>query len=282
MPKTPNPDLYRPIDVPDRLKPYVRRALFADTHEVVDMHVDVRATGYHYFGWVWRGRWQGVVDDKTLFDSDSDGPLVLTGQVHKSEVFAKMQRDLGQIFLEFTALGHFQLFGITGEQLHKNPIAPRALAPALQPQLDTINTGPAVGPNARMDILADVLSALPKHSVPYEIVTAIERMEAVDGDIELSHLTRDLGIAERQFRTHFKRLIGLTPKTFCKTLQINRAFNQVLMSNGGDLVDIAARCGFSDQAHFTRAFGEFLGKAPISYLKNVEATLGRFVGQSRQ
>ena len=81
MTKTTNPGIYRPIEVPDRLKSYVRRALVADTADPVDMVVDVRATGYHYFGWVWRGLWRGKVDGETHFDSDIDGPFHLSGQV---------------------------------------------------------------------------------------------------------------------------------------------------------------------------------------------------------
>lgn len=282
MPKTTNPDIFRPIDVPNRLKPYVRRALVADMSETVDMDVDVRGTGYHYFGWVWRGRWQGLVNGVTLFDTDQDGQFFLTGQVDKIIAVAKMQRDIGQIFLEFSALGHFQCFGITGAQLAGIPIAPQALAPELKQQLKKLSEAGSMSLTARMERLADVLTQRPMHAIPNGIYNAIKRMEDTDGNIVISDVTAELGLADRQFRDTFKKMIGLTPKAFCKTLQINRAFNQLLVNNGGDLAEIAVASGFSDQAHFTRAFAEFLGKAPKSYLEEVEATLGRFVGQSRQ
>lgn len=279
MTKNTNPDIFHPIDVPEKIIPYVRRALVADSDQVVDMEVDVRATGYHYFSWVWRGRWRGEVNGETSFDSDTDGPYSLNGQIKKNVVFARMQRDIGQIFLEFTALGHFQLLGITGRHDAK---APQKLNPALGPHLEKLFVGEKMTTSARMALLADVLSQLPKYPVPNGIVTAIERMEAVDGNIRIAELVRELGLAERKFRADFETLIGLTPKNFCKTLQINRAFNQLLMNNGGDLSGIAAQAGFSDQSHFTRAFGDFLGKAPRAYLEKVEVTLARFVGQSRQ
>jgi AraC-like DNA-binding protein len=282
MNKEPNSDIYRPIDVPERLRPYVRRALVADTDQMVDMKVDVRATGYHYFSWVWRGRWQGEVNGETRFDGDFDGRISLNGQFGKAEVIARMQRDVGQIFLEFSALGHFQLLGITGAQAQQNPKAPQALNPALKPHMQRMLAAKNMCLGARMELMADVLSPLPKHTVQDGIIKAVERMETADGDIRISKLVGELGLAERKFRTDFETLIGLTPKTFCKTLQLNRAFNQLLMNNGGDLAGVAAQAGFSDQAHFTRAFGDFLGKTPVAYLKDVEATLARFVGQSRQ
>ncbi|MBL4806152.1 MAG: helix-turn-helix transcriptional regulator [Rhodobacteraceae bacterium] len=282
MTKTSNPDIYRPIDVPESLKPYVRRILIADSTEQVDMLIDVCATGYHYLGWVWRGRWQGIVNGETRFDSDIDGPIHLSGQVNKSEISAGFQRDLGQIFLEFSALGHFQLLGITGAKMLEDAAAPHVLNPGLKPHLEKIFGAGELPVSARMALLADVLSRLPKHVVSDKIVTAVERIEAVDGDIRLADLVDELGLAERQFRTDFKTLIGLTPKAFCKVLQINQALNQLLASNGGDLAGVAAETGFSDQAHFTRAFRDFLGKTPRGYLKNVEITLARFAGQSRQ
>lgn len=278
MAKNTNPDIYHPFEVPDRIKPFVRRALIADTDQIVDMEVDVRATGYHYLGWVWRGRWQGEVNGNTYFDSDIDGPLALTGQVKKNVVTARMQRDIGQIFLEFTALGHVQLLGITGRS---DACAPHVLNPALKPHFARMFDAKNMTTEARIALMADVLSALPKHPVPDKIATAIERMEAANGDIRIAEIVNALGLAERQFRTDFEKLVGLTPKAFCKTLQINHAFNHLLNSFGGDLAGVAAQSGFSDQAHFTRAFGDFLGKAPAAYLKDVEATLARFVGQSR-
>jgi len=281
MTKPSNPDIYRPSEVPESLRPYVRRILIADSNEHVDMSVDVCATGYHYLGWIWRGRWQGIVNGETRFDSDIDGPLHLSGQVNKSAVAAGFQRDIGQIFLELSVLGHFQLLGITGARMLEDAAAPHVLNSALKPHLEIILNATDLSTNERLELLADTLSQLPKNSVSFKTVAAVERIEAADGNIRVSDLITELGLAERQFRTDFKALIGLNPKAFCKTLQIDQALNHLLMSNGGDLAGVAADTGFSDQAHFTRAYRDFLGKAPGEHLKNVEATLARFAGQSR-
>lgn len=281
MPKPANPDIFRPLDVPDSIKPYVRRVLVAQSDQPVDMAVNVSATGYHYFGWTWHGNWIAHVDGKLVFDTATDGCLHVTGQVRKSDTKVKFQQKIEQIFLEFSALGHYQLLGISGAQLVENGAAPESLNPALEPHLVRMRQAVDMSPNARLALIAEVFDGLPKQTVPSGMVAAIAQMEAADGDIRIAELVSKAGMAERQFRTQFVKLIGLSPKVFCKTLQINSAFHQILMSSGGDLAHIAAKAGFSDQAHFTRAFGEFLGKAPKSYLKDVEATLERFVGQSR-
>ncbi|MEP1695638.1 MAG: AraC family transcriptional regulator [Paracoccaceae bacterium] len=282
MPKPPNPNIFRPMDVPSSIKPYVRRILMADSSDkAVDMVVNVSATGYHYFGWTWRGKWEASVNGNLMFDTDKDGPLHVTGQVKKSDVAVRLKQNIGQVFFEFSALGHYQVLGITGLQLVENPATPEALNPALEPHMARIRDAGETTVNARLDLIAEIFDAMPKHTVPSGIIAAIEQVEAADGDIRIADLARISGMAERQFRTLFIKLIGISPKVFCKILQINSAFNRILISNGGDLADVALRSGFSDQAHFTRAFGEFLGKAPKSYLKNVEATLERFVGHSR-
>lgn len=281
MSNTANPDIFRPIDVPRSIKPYVRRILVADSPEPVDMSVEVRATGYSYLGWTWRGTWQADVNGERIYDTDIEGPLHLTGQIKKCEVDVKMLGNIAQVFLEFTALGHFELLGVTGDEMVGKAVAPQKLNPALKPYLATIVDAGEMSVSARIELLTSALSALPKHAVPIGMTVAISQMEASDGDIRIADLVRDLEMSERKFRSQFTRLIGLSPKAFCKTLQINRAFGQILQSMGGNLADVALEAGFSDQAHFSREFGAFLGKAPQRYLKNVEATLGRFVGRSR-
>ena len=277
-----NPDIYQRLEVPVGLKPYVRRVLVADTAKQVDMMVDVRATGYHYFGWIWRGSWQAHVSEEMLFDSDKDGSFHFTGQVGQREITVRLQRDIGQIFLEFTALGHFQVFGISGASMMEAAVAPQAVNPTLKPYLDRLKRVDNSSASARLSGLAAALVRMPKHAVPDEISAAIGQMETVDGDISISGLVKNLAISERKFRTDFKHLVGLSPKAFCNTLRINWALNQLLTRNGSDLARIAVETGFSDQAHFTRAFSQHLGNAPRKYFQDIENTLARFVGQSCQ
>lgn len=138
MSNTANPDIFRPVDVPPSITPYVRRILVADSAEPVEMSVEVRPTGYGYLGWTWRGTWQAEVNGKDIFDTDKDGPLHLTGQLRKSEVAVKMLGNIGQVFVEFTALGHFELLGVTGADMAEKAVAPQKLNPALKPYLANI------------------------------------------------------------------------------------------------------------------------------------------------
>ena len=274
--------IYHAIEVSDCLRPFVRRVLATDTNGAADITIDVRGSGYHYLGFVWRGRWQGQVNGQICFDSHIDGPIHLSGQVSNADVSAKMSGDFGHIVLEFTALGHFQLLGINGQSLSNDAKAPQTLNAQLGTYLQKIETARCDTNATCLDLVAEVLSQVPKHPVSDGILQVLHHIEAADGNVRMSALLAQLGLPERKFRDDFHRLIGLTPKAFCKTLQINKALHQLIVNNGGDLVGISIDNGFADQAHFTRAFREFLGDSPARYLKDIEATLARFVGRSRE
>ena len=274
--------IYHPIEVPVCLKPLVRRVLATDADGAPDVTIDIRGTDYHYLGFVWRGRWQGQVHGQICFDSRVDGRLHLSGQVFAADVRAKMSGDFGHIVLEFTALGHFQLLGINGQRLLNDAKAPQTLNRQLGTYLQKLETAECNTSAAYLDLITEVLSQVPQHSVSGGMLQALHHIEAANGNIRMSALLAQLGLPERKFRDDFKRLIGLTPKAFCKMLQINRALNQLIVNKGGYLADISIDAGFADQAHFSRAFSEFLGNSPARYLKNIEATLARFVGESRQ
>jgi len=276
-----NPDIYRPMDVPKSISPFVRRVLAADSKDQIDIRADVRSTGYHYLGWVWSGRWAGMANNNVRFNSDKDGSIHLSGQVKNSKATAIMQGKLGHIILEFTALGHYQLLGITGERMLDDVVIPQVVNPELNNNFEVLISTQDLSPHARLALLAHVLSQLPENQVPESIVAAINSIESADGNIRLADIISDIGLAERKFRTDFKKFVGVTPKIFCRTLQINHALNELINLDGCDLASVALRTGFSDQAHFTRAFSDFLGKAPAGYMESIETTLARFMGQSR-
>lgn len=75
-----------------------------------------------------------------------------------------------------------------------------------------------------------------------------------------------IGISSRRFIQLFSNQVGLTPKLFCRV----RRFQQILqlIHKGGevDWVDLAAGCGYFDQAHFIHDFRAFSGMSPSTYL----------------
>lgn len=104
----------------------------------------------------------------------------------------------------------------------------------------------------------------------------LERHRAVDFALGLfrnihtapaiAEFADEMGISSRRFIQLFSNEVGLTPKLFARV----RRFQQVLQNirTGAEFswVDIAAGCGYFDQAHFIHDFKEFSGINPTTYL----------------
>jgi AraC-like DNA-binding protein len=82
----------------------------------------------------------------------------------------------------------------------------------------------------------------------------------------MSDVSDHIGISSRRFIQLFSNQVGLTPKLFCRV----RRFQQMLqlIHQGGDFdwADLAADCGYFDQAHFIHDFRAFSGMSPTTYM----------------
>lgn len=82
----------------------------------------------------------------------------------------------------------------------------------------------------------------------------------------MTELADQIGISSRRFIQLFSNEVGLRPKAFARV----RRFQQVLQNirTGAEFswADMAASCGYYDQAHFIHDFKEFSGINPTTYL----------------
>ena len=64
--------------------------------------------------------------------------------------------------------------------------------------------------------------------------------------------------------SEFRRFFGKTISQFIRERRVLRAA-QLLRSESGNACDVAVKCGFYDQSHFTHAFHRMMGCTPIQY-----------------
>jgi len=278
-----NPDVFAPVPVPSNLSKYFRRAMVAHCEEEVGFDVVVRGTGYSYLGWTPRGRWRGVVNRDVGYDSDIDGPLHLSGQIYDSLVEGRFSGRLCEIFCEFTALGQYEFLGIDGQATFEKAVDPSLELSWMVDVKDQLaKEGVPKSRKGLASVFFDVLSEIePARKAPDYLHQLVAELETSHGPEKFSDLVMDAGVSERKAREDFGRLVGLTPKRFSKLLQINAAFGALLSLEKTRLAELAAECGFSDQAHMTRSFVEFLGDSPVRFSHDIEPTLKQFVGYSR-
>jgi AraC-like DNA-binding protein len=113
------------------------------------------------------------------------------------------------------------------------------------------------------EIVRRVGAAAPVHEAIHHSLTRLLRSR---GTARIGALSHDAGWSARHFTTRFRHEFGLTPKVFARVLRFGRAFEALKDPACGRLADIAAACGYYDQAHFVRDFQDFCGQAPTSLL----------------
>jgi len=99
--------------------------------------------------------------------------------------------------------------------------------------------------------------------------------------VPVSGLAAETGWSERHLRSRFLAETGLTPKAAARAIRFDRARRLMQRRCGAGLLvlaDLAADCGYYDQAHLAREFRALAGCAPTDWLarefRNVQAAAG--------
>jgi AraC-like DNA-binding protein len=81
----------------------------------------------------------------------------------------------------------------------------------------------------------------------------------------LDALAAEAGMSRYQLLRAFRAETGRTPHAFLTELRIARA--RALLAEGLPAAEVAIRCGFFDQPHFTRAFKRAVGATPAQFAR---------------
>lgn len=84
------------------------------------------------------------------------------------------------------------------------------------------------------------------------------------GDILVADVAASCGLSRSRFMKAFRETTGATPYQWLVSQRIEAA-KQLLINRRLSVADIAHRCGFADQSHFTRVFAQRVGAAPAAW-----------------
>lgn len=95
------------------------------------------------------------------------------------------------------------------------------------------------------------------------------------GQVTVREMTQQLGVSERQLERKFAHAFGISPKRLARITRFLNACRILRRENSEELAQLACRCGYYDQAHFTHDFrglagmtpGEFLTRPDVSFLE---------------
>jgi AraC-like DNA-binding protein len=84
-------------------------------------------------------------------------------------------------------------------------------------------------------------------------------------NVDLETLAKRAGLSRFHALRAFKQRYGLPPHAYQLCLRVYHA--RRLLLDGAPAADVALRCGFADQSHFTRHFKRFIGVTPMQYAR---------------
>jgi len=86
--------------------------------------------------------------------------------------------------------------------------------------------------------------------------------------IPVRELASRLGVSHKQMIARFDCRVGLTPKLTSRILRFRTSLAAAHSIATPDWSDLAADCGYYDQAHLIHEFQEFAGMTPSEYRRN--------------
>ncbi len=114
-----------------------------------------------------------------------------------------------------------------------------------------------------------------------EVRYAWRRLRAVSGAVRVSALAAETGWSERYLNAQFRAETGLSPKEAARVFRFTAArgrMAEAVVSPSRarlSLADLAAECGYYDQAHLAREFRALAGCPPTQWLaeefRNIQA-----------
>ena len=271
--------LFEKIDyeIPDDLREFVLGVVHGKTETVVTYSLPMPPSGFPLLVYIYNDFPWFLIEGKELRPQVR---LNLAGQLNISKITMEIDYVLGQIGLVLHPTAIYYLFHKKGDyllntwkSLHE-ALPPKAshLFPKLKQHSEPLNY---------IDNILSNLIALADHRIP--TIEWLDRSVAsifqCNGNISLTELVGRSGISERHFRRKFKEVIGLTPKFYCKVIQLNSVFEIIQQDSSEKLHALALDLGYYDQAHFINDFNRLIGESPVNFLNGKYSDLKSYLGR---
>jgi len=209
----------------------------------------------------------------------------LVGGLHTSPALVTHQGRQSGIQLLLSPLGARALLGMPAAELASVDVEGREVFGPLADQIVQRIRAARDWP-ARFAVLDQVLTSRLSDppidpAISDEVGHAWRRLVTSGGHCAVSELAAETGWSDRHLRSMFSGETGLTPKAAARVVRFDRARRLLQRRSAAGsplLADLAADCGYYDQAHLAREFRDFAGLPPSAWLaeefRNVQAQSG--------
>ena len=157
-------------------------------------------------------------------------------------------------------------FPIAPHELHNTDIALSELCPgAADRLLNEVCSAPSEHVQflvVEQYLMRKLANAAPIHpAVRY----GVEQLSREGGIRSVRKIQLDTGLSHTRFIHLFREHVGLTPKLFCRVRRFSALLDQITQGRPVNWAELAAECGYFDQAHLIRDFRAFAGITPLEY-----------------
>lgn len=165
--------------------------------------------------------------------------------------------------VDLTPLGAWRVLGLDMDELAGGVYE---LADVFGPEAARLEARLADTPDwgARLDLVEAALARRLAASERRDrlVEAAWRAIAAGDGAVRVEALAGALGIGRKALAARFRRAVGLPPRSVARLVRFERALARMAAGRVATLADLAAECGYADQAHFNRDFRGYAGESP--------------------
>ena len=210
-------------------------------------------------------------DETRIYDRENlDQCARLSGGVlcgpHSSFFVIDTAEQDSVIGIHFKPGGAFPFFKLPADELQNQHVSLEDLwGPEARTVRERLLEAPT--PEIKFQVLEECLVA--------QTAKRMERHRAVNQALALfrnihtapamADVSGQIGISSRRFIQLFSNEVGLTPKLFCRVRRFQHVLQTLRNGTEFDWAEIAADCGYYDQAHFIHDFKGFSGINPTTY-----------------
>ncbi|MFK7814514.1 MAG: helix-turn-helix domain-containing protein [Maribacter sp.] len=274
--------LFEKIDceIPVLLRPFVMAVVQGETSSAVQTSMPAPPTGFPLLIYVYGDYPKLNVNGKSFVSSTV--PLNVAGQIDISGIRMQVDGVFGQIGLVLHPLAPYYLFHISGNEISNRWKGLLGSLPSRsKTYFDSISSD--LTPKKNISNILRALQLVLEHRInPIEWLDfTIAEIFKHNGSISLSELINKTNMSERHFRRKFKEIVGISPKYFCKVIQLNSVFEIIKSANTDKLHALALDYGYYDQAHFINDFSKLIGESPVNFLNGAFVHLKSYLGRNK-
>jgi AraC-like DNA-binding protein len=195
----------------------------------------------------------------------TNSPAALVVGPHSEHWALDTSRASAVIGVHFKPGGAFPFFGVPAGELHNVRVSLDALWGSNATLLvEQVLAGSS--PAAKFDVLERLLLCAARTLTRHRAVDFA--MQELSGPLfrsSIADVSDAVGMSHRRFLERFRGEVGMAPKLYARVQRFQAVVATVQTLREVNWTDIAAACGYFDQAHFIHDFRAFSGFTPVQY-----------------